>query len=326
MTSPPSRRRTVASLALVIASGTLIVVAAARVVDVVPPPDDPAVEVSPSASLPATPAASGSAEAWAKQDDDELPSCSVPDRGVGPYGAWQTLPIGRMRVPTPLDDEVDVLVHFHGGDAASRVLAPEALGLVIVAVDAGIGSQAYVEAFAGAEPIEDLLGTLGAALSPTRIRHLLLSSWSAGYGAIREILREHPTVPSALVLLDSVHTSYLGDDNALDPAGLAPFVSFAKRAAAGESVMVLTHSEIRPPGYASTSEVASSLIAELGGSRSYAGLVATHGVEAKTSFADGELTVRGYTGSDQNAHCAHIRMLGDIVRDDVLPKLPASAP
>jgi hypothetical protein len=162
---------------------------------------------------------------------------------------------------------------------------------------------------------------MGAALSPTRVRHLLLSSWSAGYGAIREILREHPTVPSAVVLLDSLHASYVGDDNAIDPAGLAPFVAYARRAVAGEAVMVVTHSEIRPPGYASTSETASKLIGELGGSRSYAGLMPTHGVEAKTRFSDGQLEVRGYTGSDKNAHCAHLRMLGDILRDEVMPKL-----
>src|SRR5690606_15009114 len=122
-------------------------------------------------------------------------SCAVPDRGVGDYGEWQTLPVGRMRVPrSPPEEAIDLLIHFHGGEAASRVVAPEGLGLVIAVVDAGVGSQAYAEAFAGGEPLGELLATVGAALAPARLRNLVLSSWSAGYGAVREILREFPTV------------------------------------------------------------------------------------------------------------------------------------
>ena len=99
------------------------------------------------------------------------------------------------------------------------------------------------------------------------------------------------------VLLDSVHTAYKGDGKTLVPEALAPFLSFAHRARAEEAVMVLTHSEIRPPGYASTSEVASYIVEKLGGRREYAGLAPAAGVEFKTRYDDGLLHIRGYSGT-----------------------------
>jgi len=167
----------------------------------------------------------------------------------------------------------------------------------------------------------DLLGTVGAALAPAHLRYLVITSWSAGYGAVREILREHPTAVGALVLLDSLHAAYRESGDGLVTEDLEPFVSFAKRAAAGEAVMVLTHSEIKPPGYASSSETASYLLDQLGGRRRYGGLSPAHGVQLKTRFDRRGLHIRGYTGTGKEAHCAELELLGDIVAEDVLPAI-----
>lgn len=307
----------------VVVSGAVVVLGAARVIDPPAALEEPAIV---SAKIAPEPGGGGAAPAVpsraASSDDGAEADCAIPDRGAGNYGEWQTLPIGRMRAPVPAPSgEYDVWLHFHGGGAATRVVAPMSLGVVIATVDVGVGSQAYAEAFAGGEPLGELLATVSAALAPARARHLVLSSWSAGYGAVREILRELPTVPSALVLLDSVHTGYEVDGETLEDAALAPFLAYAQRAASGEASMVLTHSEIRPPGYASTSEVAGALLEGLGLRRRYAGLVRTFGVEAKTEARKGRLVVRGYTGSGKEAHCAHLRMLEPILRDEVLPAL-----
>jgi hypothetical protein len=252
----------------------------------------------------------------------EEASCSIQDRGNGRYGEWKTLPLGRVLVPAPAPTErYDLVLHLHGGEAARKVIAPADLGVVLAAVDAGIGSQAYAEAMFGARPLEDLLSAVGAMLAPASLGRLVITSWSAGYGGVHQILVQHPTVPSAIVLLDSLHTGY-GPNGDLVEVGLMPFLSFAQRAQQGEAVLVLTHSEIKPPGYASTSEVASWLLHEVGGQRRYAGLEPVHGVEAKTEWREGNLTVRGYTGAGKEAHCAHLKMLDAILRDDVLPALP----
>jgi hypothetical protein len=240
---------------------------------------------------------------------------------MGSYGDWYTLPVGRLSVPQPVPTEsFDLLLHFHGGGAAARVVAPENLGLVLATVDAGTGSKAYAEAFHG-EALDELIATVESALAPARIRHLIVSSWSAGYGAVRELLLEYPTVPRALVMLDSIHASYGGDGSTPQAAGVRPFLSYAERAASGSATMVITHSDIQPPGYASTSEVAQAILDGVGGRRSYAGLIPQAGVEAKTRFEREGLFVRGYSGTGKEAHCAHLRLLAAILRDDVLPRL-----
>ncbi len=311
------------------ASGLVVLAAASRLAPGPPPsPDASASRGAASVARSAAPPAASSAR-WPGLDagNDDAASCSIPDRGLGSYGDWQTLPVGRMSAPQPLPgDDYDLLLHLHGGEAARRVVAPEDLGLVLVTVDAGIGSRVYAETFYGPEPLEDLLGAVDTLLAPARLRHLILSSWSAGYGGVREILTQTPTVPAAVILLDSVHASYSQDGESLVETGLEPFVSLSQRAVDGEAVMVLTHSSIRPPGYASTSEVADHLLARIGGRRRYGGLLASHGVELKTRFDRGDLHLRGYTGTSKEAHCAHVRMLADVLREDVLPALKDRVP
>jgi hypothetical protein len=228
-----------------------------------------------------------------------------------------------MLAPQPAPQgKYDVLLHLHGGEAARRVVAPlKSAALVLVAIDAGTGSRVYADVLAGPDPLQKILSAVGDAMKPAQLRHLIVSSWSAGYGGVREILNHHPTVPNALVLLDSVHASYDHDGKTIVTAGLEPFASYAARAIAGEALLVLTHSEIRPPGYAATGEVASWLLRGVDGRRRYAGLLLSHGVEFKTRFDRGGMHVRGYTGKGKPAHCAQLMLLEEILRDDVLPQL-----
>jgi hypothetical protein len=311
-------------LGLALASAVVFFLGSGRRAPEPPPPSELGrLDLAVSAGFPAS---SASAAPDEPEESEDAPTCGIPDPGKGRYGAWQTLPLGRMVVPQPPPRETyDLLLHFHGGEAVRRVLAAvepfSEVPLVIAALDAGVGSQAYAESFAGAQPLEELLGTVDSALAPARLRYLVVSAWSAGYGAVREMLREHPTVANAVVLLDSVHTSYEADGATPVKEGVAPFLSFARRAQASEAVMVLTHSDIRPPGYASTTEVATTLIAELGGRRAYGGLLPAHGIELKTRYDAGLMHVLGYSGSSKEAHCAQLSLLPDILRNDVFPAL-----
>ena len=312
------------SLVLVLLCALVVLAAAARRAALAPEPASAAASVAPASESSAeAPAASASAPRWPSVDGgaEEEASCSIPDRGLGAYGPWQTLPVGRMSAPRSVADSYDLVLHLHGGEAARRIVAPEDLAVVLVTVDAGVGSQVYSETMYGPEPLEDILGAVDSLLAPARLRHLILSSWSAGYGGIREILSQHPTAADAVVLLDSLHASYTPDGETLVETGLGVFVSAAQRAVQGEEVMVFTHSDIRPPSYASTTELGSYLLSQLGGRRAYGGLLDSHGVQLKTRFDSGRFHLRGYTGTGKEAHCAQLRLLGDILRDDVLPAL-----
>ena len=95
----------------------------------------------------------------------------------------------------------------------------------------------------------------------------MLSSWSAGYGAVAHVLPRHDPRIEAVVLLDSLYAGYTDvARRVLDRARLAPFLDAARAARAGGPALFLTHTAIATPGYGSTGEVASFLLAELGAS------------------------------------------------------------
>lgn len=251
-------------------------------------------------------------------------TCHIPDEGLGRYRPWQRLSTGAVLLPrAPPGPTYDLLVHFHGAEAIRKVLAPAGLPVVIAALDAGEGSAAYGEAFYGPDAIDELIEEVATALEGAvgqrpKLHRLIVSSWSAGYGAVRQLLIHHPGRAQAVVLLDSLHTSYVGGEDELETDSLQPFVELAQRAAGGEQQLVITHSEIRPPGFASTAETASYLLRELGGQRRYAGLRSVAGIEHKTEYRQNGLVIRGYTGTSRDAHCAHLILLRDILRDELL--------
>src|SRR5205085_12531244 len=95
------------------------------------------------------------------------------------------------------------------------------------------------------------------------INHLYLSGFSAGYGAVRAILRNRADSIDGILLLDGLHTSYVADRK-VDPIAMQPFLDFARAAVAGRKRFVFSHSEIFPGTFASTTETADYLIHELG--------------------------------------------------------------
>lgn len=259
--------------------------------------------------------------------------CMMPDRGFGPYSRWlPAVATGQMLVPedpalVPADGAYHVIIHFHGHDAVRKAFVEVAQGEVLVGIDLGVGSGAYEDAFALPTAFTELKdGVLRALRRNTRnpdasIRTLTLSSWSAGYGAIQNILRFDPDAATAVVLLDSAHGGYVKTDGpqkgppTLATKTLAPFVAFAERAARGDATMVLTHSEIQPPGYASTKEVADHLLKETGLPRHPTSGTTPLGLVARTSAERKGLTVKGYGGVDEHAHCAHTELLAIALRD-----------
>lgn len=218
----------------------------------------------------------------------------------------------------------DLLLHFHGGEAARKLVAPADLGVALATVDAGQSSNAYGKALSDPKVINALLTRVDEVFAPAKRRNLILSSWSAGYAAVREILRQQPTLAQAVVVLDGVHASYTNNGATLRASDVSPFSALAKRARAEETLLVLTHSEIRPPGYASTKRVADYLLDQLGAQRLYAGLVAVQpGVRLKTQYAIGKLNIFGYTGSDRHAHCVQLSLLPELLKTHILPRLDA---
>ncbi len=248
--------------------------------------------------------------------------CNMADPGYGIYYPWvKNLGMGRMLMPKSgaltVDDGFDVIIHFHGGNAVRKMIADSARGVFVVGIDLGAGSGAYGRPFSDPKVFRDLLDDIekGVAEYTNRpsahIRRLGLTGWSAGYGAIRAILRQKAGKRvDAVVLLDGLHSNY--DENSpfgLRASQLSPFVQFAKRAVSGGKFMFVSHSSIVPPGYASTTETAHYLTETLG--------VKVHRSSAKDSpllsryeqAQSGGFLMRGYYGEGKDDHCAQIALI-----------------
>lgn len=268
-------------------------------------------------------------------DDERAAGCHFADRGFGDYGAWRKLPIGRVLVPAgravAADGSFRLLVHFHGSEPVRKQLAPEGFDLVIAALDAGVGSAAYDRALADPASFDHLVSSVEAevaaasSLPSARARAILLSSWSAGYGAVAQILARREPRVEGVILLDSLYAGYAEASRRLvDRARVAPFLDVARGAIAGGPAFFLSHTEIATPGYASTGEVASFLLAELGLSASAVDEAsASAGAYPLRRLAEqGRLWIRGYAGADRDAHCAQLHLLPSVLRDVILPAMP----
>jgi LysM repeat protein len=141
-----------------------------------------------------------------------------------------------------------------------------------------------------------------------------LSSWSAGYGAIAQILRQPiGRKIDALILMDSVYAGYAGSSKALKTASLEPFVKFARQAARGRRFMFQSHSSIQPPGYASTREVSHYIVKKLGGRMRRGRRADRYGLTLFERFDLRNYHVRGYRGEDKPDHCAHLGLMRDVL-------------
>lgn len=259
--------------------------------------------------------------------------CNTPDEGWGIYDGWSRAPsMGQMISPQKggiaRDGSFDVMFHFHGHEPVRKEWVHVMDGAVLVGIDLGIGSGPYQSAFRTPGVFETLVHSVEKAMADktgnakAHARKVGLSAWSAGYGAVVEILNQEygKRIVDTVVLLDGMHCGYSGES--LDETQLQPFIDFARRAAAGQKLMFVSHSSIIPPDYASTTETANYIIAKLGGRPRK---VRPHGrgpmgLELIETFSRGNFHVRGYMGNDKMDHCAHIGLFRDILQTRVKPR------
>jgi len=188
----------------------------------------------------------------------------------------------------------DLLIHFHGAawlpfQAAIATNRP----LVVAVVNVGQGGGAYDQAFSNP-------AALGAILAQIRSRfefkRVYLSGFSAGYGAVRAILRTQPELIDGVLLLDGLHTSYV--NGKVDAAAMQPFLDFAK---SGKR-FVFSHSEIFPGTFASTTEAGDWLIHELGLKRTPVLRWGPRGMQQLSEVRSGNLLIMGFAGNSAPDH------------------------
>jgi hypothetical protein len=228
----------------------------------------------------------------------------------------------------PRTGAVHVVVHFHGASwLPHQAVARADSTAVAVAVNLGAGSAAYERPFAAPAAFDSLLDGVTREVAAVtgaepRIGSITVSAFSAGYGAVRALLREprHFARIDALLLLDGLHTSYvpeatpLADGGALDTMNLVPFRAYAREAAQGSRRLLITHSEIFPGTYASTTETADWLIRELGLRRTAVLQWGPRGMQQLAETVAGGFTVRAFAGTTAPDHIDHLHALPELLR------------
>ncbi len=209
------------------------------------------------------------------------------------------------------DSTTDLWVHFHGGSATlektwKRLGEPRILLVIHYAglsssysrpLETNVSFQYILRSTA------DSLLARGIYLDPRGL-DLWLTSFSAGYGAIRELLKDENTVrrTSLLLLSDGLHAELDRDRLRVQ---MKDFVSFANAAVRGERTMIITHSAIDPKTYASTTMTANyileavELVREPSGGRDIIGL-------PQTEVIQNHLIILGYQGSTKEDHMKHL--------------------
>ena len=270
--------------------------------------------------------------------DDELSAghweCALPDPGPGIYAPIVGIPRGHIAIPRAgghTDDfGYDVVLHFHGFGPVRKAVAKAARGVVFAGLDLGNGSGPYADAFADASAYPALRESIEAALQQhagdprAHVRHLALSAWSAGYGAVNAIVRKGDGGIDAVVLLDGLHASFrataarLDTADAVEGVGVSPIVAFAQRAADGEKIFYFSHSAIGTTGYASTTLMAELLLARLR-LKPRAAEPSDDPLALRAYVDERGFHLRAFGGNDKRAHCDHTRNIAEAIRDYLEP-------
>ncbi len=234
-------------------------------------------------------------------------------------GQRWTLSLGTLLLPETarVRDTIPLYVHFHGAPwLAEWSVHQHDRHAAILTAQLGSGSGVYAQPFKDPAKFGALLDEAAKALSPNRpirFHPVVLSGWSAGYGAIREILRNRDNWQRIDVVLleDGIHTSYVpdGQPGPLDAAGLQPFVDFAREAAAGHKSFLITHSEIFPGTFASTTECSEFLLKELGITPRPVLKWGPLGMQQISDARSGRLRVMGFAGNTAPDHVDHVHAM-----------------
>ncbi len=244
---------------------------------------------------------------------DRLDKIDVSDRVTSVEGV---LPRAvEIFVPERYDEgRSDILLHFHGAGyiawtAVSRLDEPMALAVV----NLGSGSSVYEQAFKDTLTFLTLLDSVraesGTVDSGGRV---YLSAFSAGYGAVRAILKDHLDRVHGLLLLDGLHTDYvpvgrrLQDGGVLNDIKMADFVRFAEQARDGRKAFILTHSEIFPGTYASTTETAQFILDALDLRREPVVEWGPGGMQLLSRASSGSFLVLGFAGNSAPDHMDYL--------------------
>jgi hypothetical protein len=249
------------------------------------------------------------------------------DSPAPPAGKRINLKSGSLYVPAdfhPSKDGVEITMHLHGGaDVAEREWRKAKREGVVVSITIPGLSSVYAKAFHDPKTLPNLLAEVQSHLATDgkkpAIKRMTVSSFSAGYGGVREMLRDAACFDriDAIVLADSLYCGYVDDakSKGLRADQMEPFAKFAKEAAAGRKTFIVSHCQLQPPTYAGTAETADYLITAVQGKRETNRTPWSVAAYSPETFCRvGKFQLYGFAGTTGPDHVQHLRHLGDLLK------------
>jgi hypothetical protein len=235
-----------------------------------------------------------------------------------PPGKRIVLRIGTLFVPEKLAEKAPLVIHFHGGTWIPEIAAAR-VGAAVITVQIGSGSAAYAKPFTDPKAFADLLHQ-AEEKAERKFEDVKLTAWSAGYGAVRAILKvpEHYDRVRFVLLLDGLHCGYVGGkpgpkESKLVTEDLAVFVKLAQDAVAGKKHLLLTHTEVFPGTFASTTETADYLLKQLSLKRQPVLRWGPMGTQILCEVKQGRFRLLGFAGNSAPDHVDLLHALPELL-------------
>lgn len=242
-----------------------------------------------------------------------------------PPGRREELALGTLFVPQRLTPKagatktLPLLIVFHAGAWLPDV-AGDAVGSAVVGVQMRAGSSGYAAAVAETGRLPSLIEE-AERKAGARLRPVTVAGWSAGCGAIRELLRQPDAVAriDRVLAIDGIHTDYVDGrpgplESRLETGKLEPWLAYAREAVAGRKRLLVLHTEIFPGTFASTTETADWLLGELRLKRRPVARRGPMGTVVLSDTRAGRLRVQGFAGNSAPDHVDLLHALPDLLR------------
>ncbi len=216
-----------------------------------------------------------------------------------------------------------IILAFHCGDwipeiAVSQLKTP----LPCISFQLGSGSAKYAQPFQDDPELLKNLQTQAEEKLSVSVDELILVGWSAGYGAVGELLKSDSTeqLCSSVLLIDGLHASYVDgkpgpSESKLVTDSLQPFLKFASKASKSEKRMIVLHSEIFPGTFASTTETADWLINQLQLKRTAVLKWGPMKTQQLGETHQGKLQIRAFAGNSAPDHVDLLHGMPEFLAD-----------
>lgn len=242
-------------------------------------------------------------------------------------GTRVNLTVGQLFVPQgykPEKERIHLVVHLHGAaSVAEQNLLRSGEPAVLVTVALKGLSQVYTDLFSKPASFRSILDEtlqqlkrLKVAENPT-LGRLCVTSFSAGFGGVRELLKveEFYQRIDVLIMADSIYAGIVGDpaQRQVDPNAMSGFLRFARDAAEGKKSFIVTYSQVKTD-YASTAETAHYLLTQIGGEAESVQETWAEGWQCVSRFQRKGLHIYGFAGDTGTDHMKHLHNLWQLMR------------